>query len=58
MLINGNALGDGHINVWQLFTAGPFDSFLVIVHCDDSWDPDTGRHYHNEDREQDYDRGP
>lgn len=56
MLINGNALGDRHINVWP--SHRPLGSFLVIFHCDDSWNPDTGAHDHHEETEQDYDQGP
>ena len=57
MLINGDELGDGHIRFWESSIRGERGTQLVIVQCDDSWNPDTGEHEHHEKTEQDYDRG-
>lgn len=58
MLINGDALGDEHIRAWTHYISIMGGPDLVIVQCDDSWNPDTGEHEHHEQTEQDYDRGP
>lgn len=58
MLINGDALGEGHIRAWVKYISVLGGPDLVIVQCNDSWNPETGEYEHHEQTEQDYDRGP
>lgn len=56
MLVNGDVLGNRHIDSWRDHHSN--HAVLMVVHYDNSWDEGSGEHVQHDRDDRDYDQEP